>query len=125
MLSDMFSSVLSAIASFFTWLWDCITSFFSWLWKSIWNTSKGFLWDFYNQAVDWIAQAFAALFPSDSVDFEAHVNDIKALIAGWDSLLPIHETFTVLSLLLLYYTVKILVRYGTYIFTMVRKLLPF
>lgn len=125
MLSNLFSSVLSAIASFFTWLWDCVSGFFGSIWKVVWNTINGLFWDFYALVVNWFCNAVAYLFPMDEIDFDDQTDLIVQQIAAWDTLLPIHETFYILSLLWSYWVARSSVGIALRGIRIVKKLMPF
>lgn len=124
-LSNLFNSVLSAISSFFIWIWDKIQAFGSWLFNDFWNAVTGYWWAFYARIVAWFANSISYLFPSDSLDFEDQTNLIIAQIGGWDQILPIHECFYLLNTLWVYFMSKMTVRYARAAFRAVRKLMPF
>lgn len=125
MLTEIFSNVLRAIANFFTWIWDAIASFFGSLWKIVWNNSIDLFWDYYGRVVNWFVSAVAYLFPLDGVDFEDQTDMIVQQIGAWDTLLPIHETFYILHLLLGYWFARSSVGYALKAVKLVKKLMPF
>lgn len=125
MLSEFFSNLLQGISDFFVWLWGKISSFFVYLWQTVWNYIIDLFWDLYADVVDWFASTIASLLPSDTLDFQDQVNYITNTIAGWDQILPVHESFLCLSFLVSYHLIKLAVAYGVFAISMIRKFLPF
>lgn len=124
MLRELFSNLVNAINSFFVWLYNIIVPFFTNLLTDIWNHVIAIFWSWYARVISWFVSAIVALFPDDTLDFNANVEALVQYIAGWDLLLPIHETFLLLNILLTYHLVKITVRYSAFLISMLRKFIP-
>lgn len=124
MVKEFFSNLANSIGSFFVWIWSKLVYFFTNLFLTTWNYIVSVFWNWYSRVISWVVSSVAALFPSDTLDYNAQVDYLVQQIAGWDQLLPIHETFLLLNVLILYHTVKIVIHFSLLFIATVRKFIP-
>lgn len=125
MLGDLWSSILSFFASLFNWLYDHVIAGILYLFNIVWNWIVDRFWDLYTLFIQWICEAVAYFISTDDLDYDSTFESIFDQIAGLDQIFPVHESFLLLSFLFTYHLVRLALRYGTFIISMIRTMLPF